>query len=64
MNAARDLPVWGNIKRRSASAQRREGYETGHRLIADALADRDPDAARDHLRAHLIDVRTNLLGPA
>ncbi len=63
MNAARDLPVWGNIKRRSTSAERRAGYETGHRLIVDALADRDPDAARDHMRAHLIDVRTNLLGP-
>jgi GntR family transcriptional regulator, uxu operon transcriptional repressor len=64
MNTARDLPVWGNIKRRSASPQRREGYEAGHVLIVDALADRDPDAARDHMRAHLIDVRTNLLGPA
>ena len=63
MNAARDLPVWGNIKRRSASSQRREGYEVGHRLIVDALTDRDPDAAREHMRTHLTDVRTNLLGP-
>ena len=64
MNAARELPVWGGIKRRSASAERREGYERGHQRIVDALADRDPDIARDLMRAHLIDVRTNLLGPA
>lgn len=63
MNAARDLPVWGNTKLRSASAPRRAGYERAHELIVDALADRDPDAARDHMRAHLGDVRTNLLGP-
>ncbi|MFF8732218.1 FadR/GntR family transcriptional regulator [Streptomyces sp. NPDC015171] len=63
MNAARSLPVWGNIKRRSASPARRAGYEQAHRLIIEALADRDPDTARDHMRAHLIDVRLNLLGP-
>lgn len=64
MNAARDLPVWGNIKRRSASPQRRNGYEAAHGLIVDALVDRDPDTARERMRAHLIDVRTNLLGPS
>ncbi len=62
MNAARDLPVWGNIKRRTATPARREGYQAGHRAIVDALTDRDPDLARDHMRAHLLDVRTNLLG--
>ena len=62
MNAARDLPVWGSIKRRSASPQRREGYAAGHRLVLDALLERDPDAARAHMRDHLVEVRTNLLG--
>ncbi|MFI6375665.1 FadR/GntR family transcriptional regulator [Streptomyces sp. NPDC050546] len=64
MNAARDLPVWGNIKRRSASPERRARYERGHEQIVAALNDRDPDAARRHMRAHLVDVRTNLLGPS
>ncbi|MEU9337048.1 FCD domain-containing protein [Streptomyces sp. NPDC048290] len=63
MNAARDLPVWGNIKRRSASPERRERYEHAHARIVEALHDRDPEAARQHMRAHLLDVRTNLLGP-
>ena len=62
MNAARDLPVWGNIKRRSATPERRRGYESCHGEIVTALVERDPDAAREHMRAHLIDVRTNLLG--
>lgn len=41
MNAARDLPVRGNIERRSTGPDRRARYE----------------------RAHLLHVRTNLLGP-
>ncbi|MFF7311247.1 FCD domain-containing protein [Streptomyces sp. NPDC008137] len=64
MNAARGLPVWGNIKRRSAGPERRAGYEHAHRQIVEALNDRDPGAARQHMRAHLLDVRTNLLGPS
>lgn len=63
MNAARDLPVWGSIKRRSASPERRRGYERCHGEIVAALVERDPDAARERMRAHLVDVRTNLLGP-
>ncbi|WP_433781241.1 FadR/GntR family transcriptional regulator [Actinomycetospora sp. CA-101289] len=63
MNAARDLPVWGNIKRRSATPERRRGYESCHGEIVTALVERDPDAARERMRAHLVDVRTNLLGP-
>ncbi|MDL5158871.1 FadR/GntR family transcriptional regulator [Actinomycetospora termitidis] len=62
MNAARDLPVWGSIKRRSATPERRQGYECSHGEIVEALVERDADAARDHMRAHLVDVRTNLLG--
>ncbi len=62
MNAARDLPVWGSIKRRTSTPERRGGYRTSHRDIIDALTERDPDLARDHMRAHLLDVRTNLLG--
>jgi GntR family uxuAB operon transcriptional repressor len=62
MNAARDLPVWGSIKRRSASPERRRGYERCHGEIVAALTERDPEAARERMRAHLVDVRTNLLG--
>jgi GntR family uxuAB operon transcriptional repressor len=62
MNAARYLPVWGSIKRRSASPERRRGYVTRHGEIVAAVNDRDPEAARAHMRDHLVDVRTNLLG--
>lgn len=62
MNAARDLPVWGSIKRRSATPARRRGYEDGHRRVVAALVERDPDAARDRMRDHLLEVRANLLG--
>lgn len=62
MNAARDLPVWGGIKRRSATPERRNGYEGSHRAIVDALTERHPELAREHMREHLHDVRANLLG--
>lgn len=62
MNAARDLPVWGSIKRRTSTPARREGYQRSHRAIVEALTERDPDLARDQMRAHLLEVRTNLLG--
>jgi len=62
MNAARDLPVWGSIKRRSATPERRDGYEGSHRAIVDALTERHPELARERMRDHLLDVRGNLLG--
>lgn len=62
MNAARDLPVWGSIKRRTATPERRRGYEGSHRAIVDALTERHPELARDRMREHLLDVRANLLG--
>jgi GntR family uxuAB operon transcriptional repressor len=62
MNAARDLPVWGSLKRRTATAERRREHERCHAEIVGALIERDPDAAREHMRGHLVDVRTNLLG--
>ena len=63
MNAARDLPVWGKSKLRSATADRRAAYEVQHAAIVDALEDRDPNLARTAMHAHLESVRTNLLNP-
>ena len=62
MNVARDLPGWGAIKRRTATPERRRNYESCHGEIVTAINERDPDAAREHMRGHLVDVRTNLLG--
>jgi DNA-binding FadR family transcriptional regulator len=63
MNAARDLPVWGKSKLRSATPERRAAYEIQHAAIVAALEDRDPNLARSTMREHLKSVRTNLLNP-
>ena len=62
MNAARNLPIWGGIKRRTATPERRARYHSDHTAIVNALYERDPEAAQHHMREHLIDVANNLLG--
>lgn len=62
VNTARALPVWGTLKRRTSSPQRRECYHVEHTAIVAALRDRDPDAAEQAMRAHLRNVADNLLG--
>jgi DNA-binding FadR family transcriptional regulator len=62
MNSARALPVWGSLKRRTFTAERRACYHDDHTAIVDALSDRDPDTAHDAMRDHLIRVSDNLLG--
>jgi DNA-binding FadR family transcriptional regulator len=62
MSTARALPVWGSLKRRTSTPERREGYHHGHTLIVTALADRDPAGAEAAMRAHLRDVSDNMLG--
>jgi DNA-binding FadR family transcriptional regulator len=62
MNSARALPVWGNLKRRTSTPERRRCYHTQHSEIVEALRDRDPEAAETAMRHHLRDVADNLLG--
>jgi DNA-binding FadR family transcriptional regulator len=62
MNTARQLPVWGNLKRRTSSPERRRCYHAEHTSIVEALLDRDPDGAQQSMRAHLENVSDNLLG--
>jgi DNA-binding FadR family transcriptional regulator len=62
MNAARTLPVWGGLKRRSSTPQRRERYHREHTAVVDALRERDADAAKDRMREHLAGVSEDLLG--
>jgi DNA-binding FadR family transcriptional regulator len=63
MNAARELPVWGSLKKRSFSPQRRRTYHQDHTAVVRALADRDSDAAGAAMAEHLRNVTENLLGP-
>ena len=62
LNTARALPVWGTLKRRTSSPERRRCYHSEHTAIVDALCDRDPDEAADAMRIHLRNVGDNLLG--
>jgi GntR family transcriptional regulator, uxu operon transcriptional repressor len=62
VESARHGQVWGDLKRRSASSQRRAVYQEDHRAIVTALRARDADAAIESMRTHLARVAGHLLG--
>ncbi len=64
VNAVRDEPLWGNLKRHSFTRARRRCYEDDHRRIAVALQQRDGELGRQLMREHILRVRDNLLGAA
>ena len=53
IEAARHGQVWGDLKRRSSSAERREQYQADHRAIVGALRARDSARAVEAMRVHL-----------
>lgn len=59
---ARHGRVWGDLKRRSASAARRDEYRRDHEDIVAALRLRDAGQATAAMRAHLARVAGHLLG--
>lgn len=62
ITAARELAEWGELKRLTITAERRDAYRQEHREIVAALRARDGRAAEAALTAHLLRVRRNLLG--
>jgi DNA-binding FadR family transcriptional regulator len=62
LSTARALPIWGTLKRRTSSPERRRCYHAEHTAIVDALRDRDPGEASEAMRTHLRNVSDNLLG--
>ncbi|MGH3212577.1 MAG: FadR/GntR family transcriptional regulator [Trebonia sp.] len=64
VESARHGQVWGDLKRRSATRQRREFYQQDHQGIVAALRARDADAAVEAMRTHLARVAGHLLGDA
>ena len=62
MNDARAQGKWGVLKRRSATPERRLEYQQQHRALVEALRQRDAQKAKALSLAHLIQVRTNMLG--
>lgn len=57
---ARHGHVWGDLKRRSASTERRIEYQDDHHQIVAALKERDPASAVKAMRAHLARVSDHL----
>jgi GntR family uxuAB operon transcriptional repressor len=62
IEAARHGQVWGDLKRRSASRERRLEYQEDHRVLVAALRARDSPGAVDAMRRHLSRVADHLLG--
>ena len=62
MGRARSEAEWGELKRRSVTAERRLHYQGEHRTIVSALRERHLELAMDCTRRHLVHVRQNLLG--
>jgi DNA-binding FadR family transcriptional regulator len=59
---ARHGRVWGDLKRRSATAARRDEYRQDHGEIVTTLRLRDADRATAAMRNHLARVSRHLLG--
>jgi GntR family transcriptional regulator, uxu operon transcriptional repressor len=59
---ARHGRMWGDLKRRSASAARRDEYRRDHEEIVAALRQRDAEGATAAMRTHLARVSRHLLG--
>lgn len=59
---ARHGRMWGDLKRRSASADRRDEYRRDHEEIVAALRLRAADQATTAMRTHLARVSRHLLG--
>lgn len=62
IESARHGQVWGDLKRRSASTERRAVYQRHHRAIVAALRARDADASAEAMRLHLFLVAEHLFG--
>jgi DNA-binding FadR family transcriptional regulator len=64
IESARHAQVWGDMKRRSSTRDRRVLYQQDHRAIVAALRVRDAEAAVEAMRVHLARVAEHLLGEA
>ena len=64
IETARHGHSWGDLKRRSASRERRERYQADHAELVAALRARDSDRATEAMRTHLSRVNNDLFGEA
>lgn len=61
---ARKGELWGNLKRRNDSRDRRAAYQADHERLVEALSARELQRAMDAMDEHLARVAANLLGGA
>jgi DNA-binding FadR family transcriptional regulator len=61
---ARKGEIWGNLKRRNDSRERRAVYHADHTALVEALSARELARAIEVMEAHLATVEANLLGSA
>jgi DNA-binding FadR family transcriptional regulator len=59
---ARRGEMWGNLKRRNDSRERRAAYQADHMELVEALCARELSRAVEAIDAHLARVEANLLG--
>ena len=64
IETGRQGQLWGTLKRRNDSVERRTAYQLDHQRIVDALRSRELERAVDAARVHLGRVGANLLGAA
>src|ERR1700733_2024091 len=62
IETARHGHFWGDLKRRSASRERREKYQADHAALVAALRARDSDRATEAMRTHLSRINNDLFG--
>jgi GntR family uxuAB operon transcriptional repressor len=60
IETARHGQVWGDLKRRSATRERRQEYQIDHHELVAALRARDPARAMEAMRLHLARVSGHL----
>jgi DNA-binding FadR family transcriptional regulator len=58
---ARQGEIWGNLKRRNDSRERRAAYQADHVALVEALSAREVDQAVRLMDAHLARVQADLL---
>jgi DNA-binding FadR family transcriptional regulator len=63
MHEVRERAEWGQLKRKSLTPDRRRAYQQEHRVLVDALRERDAQLARKAIIEHLTHVRRNLFHP-
>jgi DNA-binding FadR family transcriptional regulator len=62
IETARHGHFWGDLKRRSASRERREMYQADHAELVSGLRARDTERAEQAMRTHLARVDSHLFG--